>query len=142
MTRFLTVIAILFATPAWAQTQKNLSYEEKVKLGKVINLAANYEAFAEHCDGKTSFDQRGKDKNKIAETMTILHKHLSQDDYREVYDAVNSGKLDRAKGQFYGSLAVMGSTPDACGYLLGLNIGITVAGGGLDFYEQLTGQKF
>lgn len=140
MKPLLLTIALLFSTPAWAETKKPLTDDEKIKIGMIISLAATYEAAAEKCEGK--IDNVQLSKNKIAETINELNKHLSADDNREINKILKSGKLDKSKKIFFGGLSAYGNTPSACGMMLGAAIGTIIPGGALDYYEQLTGQKF
>ena len=50
--------------------------------------------------------------------------------------------MGKTKGMFFGGLSALGNTPSACGYSFGINLGIAVATGSLDYYKQLTGRKF
>ena len=139
MKPILLTIALLLSPPALAQTKKSLTLDEQIKLGKVIHLAAIYEAAAERCQGRLPSSSKPS-KNKVSETINELKKHISAADYRELKKMEKSENIGKPKGMFFGGLSALGNTPSTCGYLLGLNQGFAVDG--LDYYEQLTGRKF
>ena len=70
-----------------------------------------------------------------------MDKHLTVDDSRELHEVLKSGKLVDSKINFFSHLSTTRVTPSDCGYLIGLEVG-QIPKDALDYYEQLTGQKF